>query len=302
MKEFGVLVPIVTPCFKDGTIDFKGLKNVAKDMLEAGCNGIFVAGSTGRGPWFSLEERKKICSSVRECIGDKMPIYAGCMATGLTDMINNAEAMAKAGADIAVITAPGYFSYNITEVGNIFLDFANKSPLPVLIYDIPDFSGIKLNMDIVLSLAKHPNVVGLKDSSSDMERFKELTKALGNNEDIYLFQGKEHLLAESIMLGASGIVVSLLHIDPRPFVDLYKAAKAGDRETAMRIQKEIVKVLDIVVACFKKRPEISTLFHILNNALKTRGVCDNIILKHEGECPKWLIERSNELLKILGEV
>lgn len=298
MKEFGVLVPIVTPCFKNGAIDFDGLKSVCRDMLDAGCGGIFVAGSTGRGPWFSLKDRARICSAVKEYIGNNVPLYAGCMAAGLSDMLENSGAMSAAGADVAVITAPGYFSYNHGEVGKIFLDFAEKSPLPVLIYDIPAFSGMKLDINIVLKLSQHQNIVGLKDSSSDMERFREMVNALESDGNTYLFQGKEHLLGESVLIGASGIVVSLLHIGPKPFVSLYKAARSGNKEKTTKIQDEITKVMNLVVECFNKRPETSTLFHFLNNSLRLRGVADNIVLEHEGECPSFIIDKSAQAVEI----
>jgi 4-hydroxy-tetrahydrodipicolinate synthase len=298
LKEFGVLVPLVTPCYKNGIIDFSGLKNVCKDMIEAGCDGMFIAGSTGRGPWFSLKDRIRLCESVKEYVGDHVPLYAGCMASGLSDMIENAKAMMAAGADVAVITAPGYFSYNHNEIGHIFLDFANNSPLPVLIYDVPVFSGIKLDLNIFLKLSHHANIIGLKDSSSDMNRFRELVTALENNEDKCLFQGKEHLLAESILIGASGIVVSLLHVDPRLFVSLYRAARSGDRNKALRIQNVIIRVMNLVVGCLDRRPETSTLFHFLNNTLKIRGVCENIIIEHEGECPDWLWDESVKAVDI----
>lgn len=298
MKQLGILVPVVTPCSKRSVIDFEGLKTVCGDMLKAGCNGIFIAGSSGRGPWFPLKKRIEICYKVRNYISDDIFLYAGCMASGISDMLKNAQAMYNAGADIAVITAPGYFSYSLNEVGNIFLEFAEKSPLPVLIYDIPAFSGMKLDINMVLKLLEHQNIIGLKDSSSDMERFRELVKNLKPFNDKYLLQGKEHLLAESILSGASGIVVSLLHVGPYPFVSLYKAARLGNEEKAVKIQVEITKVMNIMVECFSRRPETSTLFHFLNNCLKARGICENITLEHEGECPGWLVEKSNYALEI----
>ena len=300
MKEFGVLVPLVTPCFKNGIIDFKGLKNVCDHMVKAGCSGIFVSGSSGRGPWFSLEDKIKICESVRDQIGSDVMLFSGCMASGIPLMLENARAMSDAGADTAVITIPGYFNYSHNEVEKIFLDFADKSPIPVLIYDIPDFSGMKLDLNTVLKLSNHPNIIGLKDSSSDMPRFKKLTVALEDQSNTFLFQGKENLLMESIVLGAAGFVVSLLHIDPRPFIDLYIASRSGNKEKAEKLQDVIIKVMDLVVECFSIRPETSTLFHFLNNTLRIRGVCDNIILEHEGECPKWLLDKSKKAVELLN--
>jgi 4-hydroxy-tetrahydrodipicolinate synthase len=224
------------------------------------------------------------------------------MATGLTAMVENARAMKDAGAQIAVVTAPGYFHYNQDEVETIFMKFADRSPLPVLIYDIPGFAGIKLKSNVVERLSRHGNITGLKDSSADMEQFRQLISALNNDQGFYLFQGKEHLLADSIIEGASGFVVSLLHIDPRPFVHLDSAARSGQTAQAHSIQRGISELLRLIEDCLKKRPETSTLFHILNAALIKREVCSNILLDHEGECPYWLSEKVNEAVQLCSAI
>jgi dihydrodipicolinate synthase/N-acetylneuraminate lyase len=298
MKDLGVLVPIVTPCSLAGQPDLAGLKSVTRYVLDNGCHAIFVAGSTGRGPWFSRADRVKICRTVADQIGPKVPLFAGCMASGLPEMLENTRAMKDAGATFAVLTAPGYFSYSQQEVEAIFLKFADASPLPVMIYDIPAFTGMKLDLNMVKRLADHRNVVGFKDSSSDLDRFRQLLAALKDKSDFYLLQGKEHILADSLLAGASGLVVSLLHIDPRPFVALVNACRKNKVEQAQKIQKAITEVYKIVVAAFGRRPETSTLFFLLNYPLKKRGICDNILLDHEGQCPGWLVEEAEKNIQI----
>ena len=299
MKDFGVLVPIVTPCSRAGELDIDGLKSACRYMMENGCHAIFVAGSTGRGPWFSRSDRAKICRTIADQIGPKVPLFAGCMASGIPEMLENTRAMADAGANFAVLAAPGYFSYSQQEVESIFLKFIDASPLPVMIYDIPAFTGMKLDMNMVERLATHENVIGFKDSSADMERFNKLLAILSDMADFYLLQGKEHLLADSISAGASGLVVSLIHVNPRPFVGVYTACRAGNIELARKLQAGITQVYTILNRCFERRPETSTLFHFLNCALKKRGVCDNILLEHEGECFEWMMEESDKALKCL---
>jgi 4-hydroxy-tetrahydrodipicolinate synthase len=145
MKEFGILVPIVTPCTPSGELDLSGLRAVCQDMLLAGCDSIFVAGSTGRGPWFGRKERVAMCRTVAEELNGARPLAAGCMASGLSDMLENAHSMMDAGATIAVVTAPGYFNYSHAEVETIFVKFADASPLPVMVYDIPGFARMTLS-------------------------------------------------------------------------------------------------------------------------------------------------------------
>lgn len=301
MKNLGVLVPIVTPCNRSGKPDLTGFSNVCRDMLDAGCDNIFVAGSTGRGPWFSRDDRVRICRTAASLIGSKNLLFAGCMASGLPEALENIKALADAGADVAVLTAPGYFNYSHREIEIIFQEFTDRSPLPVMVYDIPVFAGVKLEMGTLMRLSRHPNVIGFKDSSGDIGRFQKMASVLKKLPNFYLLQGKEHLLLESLRSGASGFVVSLIHIDPRPFVALYRTFRSGKTAMARNIQKEITRATQLIVESFKRRPEISTLFHFINSALRKRGVCNNILLEHEGNCPKWLAANAAEAVEICAK-
>ena len=298
MKDFGPIVPLVTPCSCKGEPDLVGLRAICKEMLDVGCKGIFVAGSTGRGPWFSRIDREKICRAATEQIDQAVPLFAGVIGSGLPDMIENARIMADAGAQIAVATVPGYFKYNPKEIETIYKEFADASPLPVMVYDIPEFTNTKLDHRMILRLARHGNIIAFKDSSADFERFKELVSALERYPDFLLFQGKENLIFDSLRLGASGFIVSLIHLAPAAFIRLYKATRAGEFDLAAQIQNQIGQMLDLVRESIEKRPESSTLFHMLNYAVKQRGLCENILLEQDEESPLWLIQNAQKAVEI----
>jgi len=292
MKDLGPVVPIVTPCSLDGNLDLDGFRSVCNEMLEVGCKGIFVAGTTGRGPWFGLNDRARLCRAAADQIKGSVPLFAGCTSSGLPGMLENATTMADSGAQIAVATVPTYFHYNQTEIETIYSKFADASPLPVIVYDIPEFTNVKLSNAMVLRLAQHGNIIGFKDSSADLERFKELVNTLQAFPDFYLMQGKENLIASSLRMGASGFIVSLIHTNPLAFIGLYQAVRAGKDQQAEAIQAEINKVIQLVKESIERRPESSTLFHMLNYALQKRGICNNIMLAHDDEAPDWVFENA----------
>lgn len=300
-RALGVLAPIVTPCSRSGEPDLDGLRCVCDDMLQAGADAVFVLGSTGRGPWFGLNAGRAVCRAAADHLGPAVPLFAGCMDSGLPRMLERAQAMADSGAQFAVATAPGYFNYSQREIESVFLKFADASRLPVMIYDIPAFTGTKLDMECVLRLARHENVIGFKDSSEDIERFRILTEALADRRQLWLLQGKENLLLESLQAGASGFVVSLLHILPRPFVELYRAVRDADPGKATALQNRVNDLFRLVVGCVKRGPESSTLFHIINGALRRRKVCENVLLEHEGDAPDWLEEAAAKAIQILSD-
>jgi 4-hydroxy-tetrahydrodipicolinate synthase len=298
VKDLSIVVPVVTPCTPSGQLDVDGLKAVCRDMVSAGCSSIFAVGSSGRGPWFSRDDRARICHTVADQIDCDVLVLAGCMASGLPQMLENAYAMADAGAQMAVVTAPGYFRYSQKEIETVFLKFADASPLPVVVYDIPDLVGIELDEKMIIRLAHHENIVAFKDSTADFGRFKKLLRGLNDLSDFRVLQGKEKYLADSLLEGASGFVVSLVQIHPRPFVALYQAVRSGRMELAHTIQAEINKVVGLLEESFGQRPETSTLFHFLNWSLRHRGVCDNILLDHDGDCPPWLAENARKAFEI----
>jgi len=299
MKELGPIVPIVTPCRRDGAVDLDGFRAVCAEMLSAGCRGIFIGGSTGRGPWFTLEDRAALCRAAAGCIGGRGALLlAGCTALGLPGMLEAARRMADAGAQVAVATAPVYFRYDQQELQSIFLKFADASPLPVIVYDIPEFTNLQFTNELLLKLAGHGNILGLKDSSADLPRFEALLEALHDRPDFALLQGKEMLITESLRRGASGFVVSVIHLLPGPFVDLYRAVRAGETQRADALQSGIDRLMDLIFEVIHARPETSTLFHLLNVALRERGVCDNLLLDHDGETPAWLVEKAHQAVAL----
>jgi len=298
MKDFGVVVPVVTPIAPGGHPDLNGLQMLCQDMIDAGCSGIFVAGSSGRGPWFTRDDRVRMVQAVADQLGGQAPLLAGCMASGLPGMLENAQAMADAGADVVVVTVPAYFNYSQAEAERVFEQFADESPLPVVVYDIPDLTRMQLDVDLLVRIAHRENVVGCKDSTADYAHFQGLMDGMQDLPGFYLLQGKEGFLAESLLAGASGMVVSLVQIDPHLFVGLYRAARAGDEALAFKLQAEINKLVALFVDSFTRRPETSTLFHMLHVALQHRGVDVNLVLSHEGDCPPWLADNARQAWEI----
>jgi len=296
MNYLGVVVPVVTPCSRSGGLDAQGLRAVCDDMVGAGSGGIFVMGSTGRGPWFSHTTRARAVGIARDHLPVHIPVFAGCMANGIAEMLEHTRAAEAEGAAVAVVTAPGYFSYLDREVESILLKVADRSPLPLLLYDVPVYTGTQLAVASIVRLLSHGNVVGMKDSTADARRLQELMGAIAEVRGVWFLQGKEHLLAESMLAGGSGVITTFSHFGPRAYVSLCEAARQEDRTRATGIQRHVTALYHLVTECLARRPAISTLYHMVNLALRRRGVCQNILLEHEGACPDWLEARTVEAL------
>jgi 4-hydroxy-tetrahydrodipicolinate synthase len=267
----GVIAPIATPVTTDGGIDFAGLVQLAQWLVSSGVDGIFVAGTTGRFPHFSPKQNFDICRAIVEAVGDSTTVYAGICDSGLHRILANADGMKKAGADIAVTTGPYYLSRLIDEVEADLLTVAERSPLPVIYYNIPEFVGYGLRPEWIEDMADHPNVVGYKDSSNDLTHHLEVLERT-KEKRFSVFIGKEMLLADAFRAGAKGLVVSLVQANPDPFVSLARNARLGDWTAVDKNQSQVKEMVEALLTRFQERPVFSTLLQYLEPEIRRHGM------------------------------
>ena len=172
-----------------------------------------------------------------------MTIYGGCCDSGLHRVLANAELMKKSGADVMVTTAPYYLSHTIEEAEADLEKVADRSPLPVIFYNIPEFVGYGLRPEWLETMAGHPNLVGYKDSSNDLNHHLEVLKRT-EKKDFSVLIGKELLLLEAFKAGAKGLVLSFANAFPEPFVELVNHAKASNWEAVAGCQERAAKIIE----------------------------------------------------------
>ena len=253
MKESdigGVVVPIVTPITEAGEMDFRGLESVTEWLVGKGVHGIFVAGSTGRFSHFSPRQNADACRSVVETVSGRAKVFGGASDSGLFRVLENAEMMAEAGADVVVTTGPYYLPCTLQEAERDLTKIADKSPVPVVYYNIPSLVGYAMRVEWLGEIADHVNVAGCKDSSDDLPFHLDLLKRT-REKDFKVFMGKELILAEALKNGAAGIVVSFAHVAPELIVDMFEQAGKGNWSAVDSLQNELKAV---VGAAFKRRP------------------------------------------------
>lgn len=272
----GAVIPIATPVTKGGGVDFGGLGKLALWAVSEGVEGIFVAGTTGRFSHFSPEDNGEICRAVVDAVGGAVTIYGGICDSGLRRMLANAERMRKAGADYVVTTGPFYLSRLAEEAEADLLAVADRSPLPVIYYNLPEFVGYGLRAEWIAEAARHANVAGYKDSSDDSEHFNEVL-ARTRGEDFAVLIGKERLVESALRCGAEGLVVSLLMVEPDPFVSLVKHARVGDWEAAAQEQRRVQQIIADFKKVFEQRPVFSTLMQYLESKLRERGIAVRLL-------------------------
>ncbi|ODT82404.1 MAG: dihydrodipicolinate synthase family protein [Pelagibacterium sp. SCN 64-44] len=243
----GIVPPIVTPINDDGTVNFDDLARLVEYLLVSGVHGLFALGSTGQVCYLSEEDRIAIVECIVRVNAGRVPVIAGAMEVSSQSVIRTANKMIAAGADAIVTTAPMYTINDETEVADHFRAVAAGISVPLFAYDIPVRVHKKLSPGMLVQLGKEGVIVGVKDSSGDDVSFRRL---LAMNEaagkPLSVFTGHEMIVDAMALIGADGAVPGVANVEAEAYVRLWNAAKAGDYATAVKEQKFINELFEIV--------------------------------------------------------
>jgi 4-hydroxy-2-oxoglutarate aldolase len=243
----GIVPPLVTPFRDDGALDLHGFESNLDSYAAEDLSGYLVLGSNGEAA--SLEEEEKLAlvrSARRLSKGRTLLVGTGLESTRAT--IAFTRKAADAGADAALVLTPSYYKAQMTAEAwrRHFEAVAEASPVPVLLYSVPAFTGIPFPPAVASALASHPNVRGMKESSGDIGL---LGRILGSvPESFAVACGNAPVLYPALCVGAAAGIVAVACCAPRPAAALYRAAMAGDHARARRLQEALTPLSVAMVA------------------------------------------------------
>ena len=269
----GIITPLITPLNADYSLDVSSLDKIVEHIIAGGVSGVFPLGTTGEFCSLSLSMQKEIILRVCTSVKSRIPVLVGISSVSLSDTLTLAEQANRFHADALVATLPFYYQLSQKEIIDYFSLLANKVKLPLFLYNMPSKTKINFDLATVLTLSKHPNIIGLKDSSGDMKYFSDLTALLGNT-DFDLYVGPEEKLAESLSLGAHGGVNGGSNLYPKLYVSLYNAFQKGDMKQVEKLQKDIQRLSDVVYH-LTKNP--NAYLQGLKTALSINGLCQDTL-------------------------
>ncbi|MEA5388020.1 4-hydroxy-tetrahydrodipicolinate synthase [Haloarculaceae archaeon H-GB2-1] len=247
----GVFPPIVTPFDADGNVDYETLADNVDRLEREGVSGIVSCGSTGERSTLRPQEHRDVIEfTVEEASG---PVIAGTGAPSTWEAIELTHHAAEVGADAAMVHAPYYSAPSDDDIVRHYREVADAAEIPVLLYNYPAAFGFNVEPDVVVELADHPNVVGIKDSLGDLRQIHELIRRT-EDADFDVMSGWDSLAWPAINAGATGLIGISGNVVPGAMSDLVAAAKEGDRETASAIHHEILGLEDALVT---KNPQIT---------------------------------------------
>lgn len=240
----GVLPALLTPLTDTGGLDHAGIETLLDHVLAVPLAGLSPCGSTGEGPLLSRDVR---VDTVRRCVARLTPgqwLVPGASGVNARETLDEIEAYADAGAGAVLVPPPWYYPIDAGEVLDFFAAVAERSALPLVLYNIPAMTKVVIPVAAVAELASHPRVIGIKDSSRDFEYFQAVVSVSGSADDFAVLTGTDTMLAASMKAGAHGTIAASVNIVPSLVQDLYDAVRSGRVDETRLLQARLVKIVE----------------------------------------------------------
>lgn len=226
-----VLTAMVTPFGPDGSLDLGGAKKVAKHLVDAGCDGLVISGTTGESPTTTDDEKIALLEAVLDEVGDRARVIAGAGTYDTAHSVHLAKASAAAGAHGLLVVTPYYSRPTQRGLVSHFTAVADATDLPVVLYDIPPRSVIPIEWDTIRTLAAHPNIVAVKDAKGDLHGGGQIIADTG----IAYYSGDDALNLPWLAMGAVGFISVWGHVAAAQLREMLSAFNSGDIATARKI-------------------------------------------------------------------
>ncbi|MFB8757118.1 4-hydroxy-tetrahydrodipicolinate synthase [Streptomyces nigra] len=238
------LCAMVTPFTGDGGLDLDGAQRLADHLVDEGCDGLVLSGTTGESPTTTDAEKADLIRAVRQAVGDRASIVAGVGTADTRHTVELALAAEKAGADALLVVAPYYSRPPQDAVEAHFREVADSAGLPVVLYDIPGRTGTRIEPETMLRLAGHPRIVAVKDCSYD---FLAAQKVMGRTDLAYYAGCDEHILALRAV-GGAGYVSTVANVIPRHLRSVLDAFEAGGTPVSARLQRRAIPLIEAMMS------------------------------------------------------
>ncbi len=267
----GIVPPLVTPLLDRDTIDEDGTGRLLDHVIAGGVAAVFILGTTGEAPSLSYRLRREFIRLACRIVAGRVPVFVGVTDTAFVESINLAQVAKEAGAAAAVLTTPYYFPAGQTELSLYIDHIVPEIPLPLILYNMPSLTKVWFEIETLRDLARHEHIVGVKDSSGDLEYFGQLAALKELRPDWTIMIGPEHLLPQAVKLGGDGGVNGGANIYPELFVSLYEAAAVGDDATVSKLMQRV----DALQEIYDVGKYASRFIKATKCALSLRGICSD---------------------------
>jgi 4-hydroxy-tetrahydrodipicolinate synthase len=246
LRLSGILPAIPTPVRADDTIDTAATRQLIGYLLERGIDGLVPLGGTGEYGSLSREERLKMLQVCVETVGGRVPVIPGVLDPGFADALSAGKAFAAAGADALMVLTPYYTNPTPAGVRDYFLRYADESPVPILLYDIPYRTRVTMAPELLHELSRHENIVGMKCCNTDMYHFAQT--AAGIDASFTLLSGEDSLFPFHLAGGAKGGIIVTSCLLPTVWKEIFELASSGRVAEALMAHRRLIPLMNLAFA------------------------------------------------------
>jgi 4-hydroxy-2-oxoglutarate aldolase len=249
MKLEGIFAPLTVPFTKHGEVDTPNLRRNIEHYNATPLAGYVMNGTTGESVLLRWEEIYRNWDVAKEAADASKVLIAGTGAESTAETIAHTERAAGLGFDFALVRTPSYYKSLMTDEAEAehFLRVADAAKIPVLVYSIPQCTGVTVEAPLIERLSKHENIVGIKDSSGNVERVEQMHAAAG---DFQILVGSAAMLEKSLRAGAVGGILAVACAFPEWCCEVYEAYRAGDEARAARVQEKLMGPSALLVSMY----------------------------------------------------
>src|SRR6267143_2473672 len=262
----GVLPALVSPLHRDGRADESGIKRLVEHVIGGGVHGVLALGSTGEGASVGERTRWQILKSVVEATAGRVPVICGVAQPHVEAARADVAAAARLGAQAALVAPPFYYPTDQATVLAFYRRLAADSKIPLLLYNIPQFTKVVSEPATVAELSHEGSIIGIKDSSRDFEYFENVCVAMRDLPRFRIFTGSDSMLLASLAMGGAGTICGAANVAPHWVVRIFDEFQRGDIEAARSSQDQLYELVMAVRA--------GVFPSAIKAALHMQGICE----------------------------
>jgi len=238
-----VITAMVTPFHADGSLDLDSAQRLADHLVSEGCDGLVLSGTTGESPTTHGPEKEDLVRAVVEAVGNRARVIAGAGSNDTAHAVRMAECAAEAGAHALLVVSPYYNRPSQDGVATHIETVASAADLPVMVYDIPGRTGVAVGPECSARIARHPNVVAVKDATGN----PVAGCRRGQETGLAIYSGDDALNLGFLVHGAAGVVSVVGHVAARHYRRMVDAVAASDLPAALAVHTRLFPVVDAIM-------------------------------------------------------
>ena len=246
----GLLLPTTTPFTANEEVDFDGLRSNLNNWNRAGVTGYVLLGSTGERVNLDEREYNQVIEAARQAVPETMTFIVGAGQQSTRATILEIERAAQAGAEAVLVITPHYYRSAITQQALLehYTALADGARIPIILYSMPDLTGIKIDPETAARLSEHQNIIGMKDSSNDVAKFVETVAMVGKHFAMMIGNGT--VFHEALQAGARGGILAVGCVVPELCLEIYRAVQTSDFDRAATLQEKLTPLARAVTKSY----------------------------------------------------